>query len=50
MSWIYWAVPLATDEIHDKVIEMMDKVSREKILDVSTETGFFCRPAEKDGY
>jgi ubiquinone/menaquinone biosynthesis C-methylase UbiE len=39
INWTYGAVPLARDEIHDKVIEMMDKEPRGKVLDVPTGTG-----------
>jgi len=39
MNWTYGAVPLARDEIYDKIIEMMDKEQRGKVLDVPTGTG-----------
>ncbi|MGZ3604059.1 MAG: class I SAM-dependent methyltransferase [Thermodesulfobacteriota bacterium] len=39
IKWSYGAVPLARNEIHDKVTEMMDKEPRGKVLDVPTGTG-----------
>jgi ubiquinone/menaquinone biosynthesis C-methylase UbiE len=50
MSWPYGAVPLARDEIHDKVIAMMDKESRGKVLDVPTGTGILADRLRKMGF
>lgn len=38
-TWKYGAVPLARNETHDKIIEMMEKEPRGKVLDVPTGTG-----------
>jgi SAM-dependent methyltransferase len=38
-KWFHGAVPLARNETHDKVIEMMEKEPRGKVLDVPTGTG-----------
>jgi ubiquinone/menaquinone biosynthesis C-methylase UbiE len=50
MSWPYGAVPLARDEIHGKVIAMMDKESRGKVLDVPTGTGILADRLRKMGF
>jgi len=50
MNWTYGAVPLARDEIHDKVIEMMDKEPRGKVLDVPTGTGILADRLRKIGF
>jgi len=49
-KWIFGAVPLARDEIHDKVIEMMDKEPRGKVLDVPTGTGILADRLRKKGF
>ena len=38
-KWSHGAVPLARNETHDKVVEMMEKEPRGKVLDVPTGTG-----------
>ena len=38
-TWTHGAVPLARNETHDKVVEMMEKEPRGKVLDVPTGTG-----------
>jgi ubiquinone/menaquinone biosynthesis C-methylase UbiE len=50
IKWTYGAVPLARDEIHDKVIEMMDKEPRGKVLDVPTGTGILADRLRKKGF
>ena len=50
MKWTYGAVPLARDEIHDKVTEMMDKEPRGKVLDVPTGTGILADRLRKMGF
>jgi SAM-dependent methyltransferase len=50
IEWTYGAVPLARDEIHDKVIEMMDKEPRGKVLDVPTGTGILADRLRKMGF
>ena len=49
-KWIFGAVPLARDEIHDKVIEMMDKEPRGRVLDVPTGTGILADRLRKRGF
>jgi SAM-dependent methyltransferase len=49
-DWKYGAVPLARDEIHDKVIEMMDKEPRGRVLDVPTGTGILADQLRKKGF
>jgi ubiquinone/menaquinone biosynthesis C-methylase UbiE len=46
-KWIYGAVPLSRDEIHDKLIEMMDEEPRGKVLDVPTGTGILAGRLKK---
>jgi ubiquinone/menaquinone biosynthesis C-methylase UbiE len=50
IKWTYGAVPLARDEIHDKVIEMMDEEPRGKVLDVPTGTGILADRLRKMGF
>jgi SAM-dependent methyltransferase len=50
IEWTYGAVPLARDEIHDKVIEMMDKEPRGKVLDVPCGTGILADRLRKMGF
>ena len=50
INWTYGAIPLARDEIHDKVIEMMDKEPRGKVLDVPTGTGILADRLRKKGF
>ena len=50
MNWTYGAVPLARDEIHDKVIEMMGKEPRGRVLDVPTGTGILADRLRKMGF
>jgi SAM-dependent methyltransferase len=50
MNWTYGAVPLARDEIHDKVIELMGKESRGRVLDVPTGTGILADRLRKMGF
>ena len=38
-KWSHGAVPLARNETHDKVVEMMETEPRGKVLDVPTGTG-----------
>ncbi len=38
-KWSHGAVPLARNETHDKVVEMMEKEPRGRVLDVPTGTG-----------
>ena len=38
-SWVHGAVPLARNETHDRVVEMMEKEPKGKVLDVPTGTG-----------
>ena len=49
-KWIFGAVPLSRDEIHDKVIEMMDKEPRGRVLDVPTGTGILADRLRKRGF
>ena len=39
LQWTYGAVPLGKNEIHDKVLEMIQKELRGKVLDVPCGTG-----------
>jgi 2-polyprenyl-3-methyl-5-hydroxy-6-metoxy-1,4-benzoquinol methylase len=49
-KWIHGAVPLARDEIHDKVIEIMRKEPKGKVLDVLTGTGILADRLSKMGF
>ncbi len=49
-KWPYGAVPLARDEIHDKVIEMMNQEIRGRVLDVPTGTGILSDRLRKMGF
>jgi ubiquinone/menaquinone biosynthesis C-methylase UbiE len=49
-QWTYGAVPLSRDEIHDKVIEMIEKEPRGKVLDVPTGTGILADRLRKMGF
>ncbi len=49
-EWTHGAVPLARDEIHDKVVGMMDKEPRGKVLDVPTGTGVLADRLSKMGF
>jgi ubiquinone/menaquinone biosynthesis C-methylase UbiE len=50
IKWPYGAVPLARDEIHDKVVEMIDRECRGKVLDVPTGTGILADRLRKMGF
>jgi SAM-dependent methyltransferase len=50
IQWSFGAVPLSRDEIHDKVIEMMDKEPRGRVLDVPTGTGILADRLRKRGF
>ena len=50
MHWTHGAVPLARNEIHDKVIGMMDKEPRGRVLDVPTGTGVLADRLRKMGF
>jgi SAM-dependent methyltransferase len=39
MEWSYGAVPLARNETHDRVVDLMSRENRGKVLDVPTGTG-----------
>lgn len=48
--WSFGAVPLSRDEIHDKVVAIMDEESRGKVLDVPTGTGILADRLRKKGF
>ncbi len=48
--WTYGAVPLSRDEIHDKVMEMIEKEPRGRILDVPAGTGILAHRLRKVGF
>jgi ubiquinone/menaquinone biosynthesis C-methylase UbiE len=48
IGWTYGTIPFARNEAHGKVVEMMEKESRGKVLDVPTGTGILAG-AKKDG-
>jgi SAM-dependent methyltransferase len=48
--WTYGAVPLARNEIHDKVIEMIEREQRGRVLDVPTGTGVLSDRLRKMGF
>jgi SAM-dependent methyltransferase len=50
IEWIYGAVPLAREGIHDKVIEMMGIEPRGKVLDVPTGTGILAGRLKQMGF
>jgi SAM-dependent methyltransferase len=50
IPWTYGAVPLARNEIHDKIIAIMDKEPRGRILDVPTGTGALADRLRKMGF
>lgn len=50
MQWPYGMVPLSRDEIHDKVIEMIEKEPRGKTLDVPAGTGILADRLRKIGF
>jgi SAM-dependent methyltransferase len=50
MNWTYGAVPLARNEIHDKVIAIMDEEPRGRVLDVPTGTGVLADRLRKMGF
>jgi len=49
-KWPHGAVPLARDEIHDKIIEMMSHEARGRVLDVPTGTGILADRLRKIGF
>lgn len=49
-SWSYGAVPLARNETHDRVVEMMEKEPRGKVLDVPTGTGILASRLKGMGF
>ena len=49
-SWTHGAVPLARNETHDKVFDMMEKEPRGKVLDVPTGTGVLAGRLKKIGF
>ncbi|OGP94744.1 MAG: hypothetical protein A2157_05615 [Deltaproteobacteria bacterium RBG_16_47_11] len=50
MQWPYGMVPLSRDEIHDKVIEMIENEPRGKALDVPAGTGILADRLRKIGF
>lgn len=48
--WAYGLVPLSRDEIHEKVIGLMDKEPRGKVLDVPTGTGILANRLRGMGF
>ncbi len=50
MSWTYGAVPLARNEIHDKIVELMDKEPRGKVLDAPAGTGALADRLRRMGF
>ena len=50
MKWEYGAVPLARNETHDKVVEMMEKEGLGKVLDVPCGTGILADRLRKIGF
>jgi SAM-dependent methyltransferase len=50
IEWTYGALPFARNEIHDKVVEMMEKEPRGKVLDVPTGTGILGRRLLRAGF
>jgi ubiquinone/menaquinone biosynthesis C-methylase UbiE len=49
-SWTHGAVPLARNETHDKVFDMMEKEPRGKVLDVPTGTGVLAGRLKRIGF
>ena len=49
-SWAHGAVPLARNETHDRVVEMMEKEPKGKVLDVPTGTGVLAGRLKKMGF
>lgn len=49
-NWSYGAVPLARDEIHNKVIEIIGKEPKGKVLDIPTGTGALAMRLSKMGF
>jgi len=50
IPWSAGAIPLARNEIHDKVIAMMEKEPRGNVLDVPTGTGILADRLKKMGF
>ena len=50
LTWSHGAVPLAREETHDKVVEMMEKEPKGKVLDVPTGTGVLAGRLKKNGF
>jgi len=50
LQWKYGAVPLARNETHDKVVEMMQKELRGKVLDVPCGTGVLAGRLRRMGF
>lgn len=48
--WTYGAVPLSRDEIHDKVVEMIENEPRGRVSDVQTGTGILADRLRKMGF
>ncbi|RPJ09638.1 MAG: class I SAM-dependent methyltransferase [Deltaproteobacteria bacterium] len=49
-SWTHGAVPLARNETHDRVVDMLEKEARGKVLDVPTGTGVLAGRLKKMGH
>ena len=49
-KWFHGAVPLARNETHDKVVEMMEKEPRGRVLDVPTGTGVLAGRLKRMGF
>lgn len=49
-QWTYGAVPLARDEIHDKVFELILREPRGRVLDVPTGAGAMALRLKKEGF
>lgn len=49
-QWSYGAVPLARDEIHEKIIELLNQQKRGRLLDVPTGTGILASRLQQMGF
>jgi SAM-dependent methyltransferase len=49
-AWVHGAVPLARNETHDRVVEMMEKELKGKVLDVPTGTGVLAGRLKRMGF
>jgi SAM-dependent methyltransferase len=50
ITWSYGAIPLARNETHDKVVDMMNREGRGRVLDVPTGTGTLAGRLNKMGF